>query len=127
MVPKFEPMLAAFKAANLTSGYDDRVELEQACLVAARRGWTEAGPGNSWVEDASTLVQQYFRDELTPEVLQSHENGAASWAMFASFAVGWLLALQNAGSLDERESFTAFATLPGFMWQHEERVTGGVV
>ncbi len=126
MVPSFESMLTTYYALETTTAFRSRTELEEACVRAAFRGWAEARTEVQWVDDAELVTRQYFRNELTPEVLESHEDGATNWALFASFAVGWLLALQTAGALDSVESLTAFATLPGFMWLHEVRITHGV-
>ena len=127
MVPTFESILLVFKEARLATASETRTELEDGCVIAARQGWAQAGTGRAWLDQAETLVRRYFQEELIPEVLESHGVGAVNWALFASFAVGWLLALQNAGSLDDLESEVTLATLPGFMWLHEERVTGTVV
>lgn len=68
-------------------------------------------------------MRAYLRDELPDEELESHGQGAAMWALFASYAIGWIFSLRNDGVLDEEELDLAFAQLPGFMWLHEERIS----
>ena len=123
---KFDELLASFEAGEARSNTRDRTRLEDECVAIAKRGWEQRSSA-PWPTAAEPAVRRYFQEELPNEDLESHSDGAAMWALFASYAIGWIFSLKNDGVLDEDESAVAFATLPGFMWLHEARVsrTGG--
>jgi hypothetical protein len=122
----FDEVLTSFERERVQSLTRDRSRLGEECVLAARRGWDACSPRTAWPTTAEDAVRAYFRDELTDDVLDTHEHGggAARWALFASYAIGWVFALQKRGRLDEGGAQTAFAILPGFMWMHEDRIAG---
>ena len=125
MTVNFDDVLTAFERDWVSSAAQDRSGLEEECVVAARRGWDASSPPASWPIAAEPAVRRYFREELTEDVLTTHEEGAARWALFASYATGWLFSLKAQNRLDEQSADRAFAILPGFMWLHEARVSTG--
>jgi hypothetical protein len=120
----FDEILLAFEREAPASPGQDRLALEEACVHAAQRGWHGCSPSAAWPVAAEGAVREYFRDDLTEDVLATHEEGASRWALFASYATGWLFCLQGLGRLDEPSALNAFAILPGFMWLHAARVEG---
>ena len=125
MAIDFDKILTAFEAARLSSTAKDRAALEEDCVTAARRGWTASSPSTPWPDGAEPAVREYFTEDLTADVLSVHGAGAQRWALFASFATGWLFSMRTRGELDELAAYGAFARLPGFMWMNEERLTAG--
>jgi hypothetical protein len=121
----FDEVLLAFEREAFPSHAPDRPALEEACVDAARLGWHGCSPSAAWPVPAEGAVREYFRDELTDDVLATHGQGASRWALFASYATGWLFCLQGHGRLDDLSAANAFATLPGFMWMNAVRVAGG--
>jgi len=120
----FEEVLKSFERETTRSAAQDRSALADECVLSARRGWDACSPRIAWPPTAEGAVRAYFRDELSADVLETHENGAARWALFASYAIGWVFALEKKGRLDEHSARTAFAVLPGFMWMHAARIAG---
>jgi hypothetical protein len=118
----FEELLASFETDEAPSHTRDRPTLEQECVAAAKRGWGKLSNA-PWPAAAEPAVRNYFREELPDEVLESHGHEAAMWALFASYAIGWIFSLKHDGVLDEDGAGLAFAQLPGFMWLHEARVS----
>jgi hypothetical protein len=120
----FDEILASFGAIKLLTPVSDRSVLERLAMNAARSGWVASGVAIGWNERARSLAQHYFANELTSDVLETHDEGGANWALFASFAVGWLLAMQAEGKLDADSADLEFARLPGYMWFNEQRICG---
>lgn len=119
----FDDVLASFEREAFQLVAHDRSALADECLLAAQRGWHARAPAVAWPTSAEGAVRDYFRDELSDDVLATHGHGASRWALFASYAVGWLFALQELGLHDEAAAEVAFAVLPGYMWLHEARIS----
>jgi hypothetical protein len=119
---RFDPVFAAFQQQAVDPPAETREALEAVCLGVGRAGFHALLGDAAWTERMEEAVRSYFREELTEEVLETHEDGAQAWARFASYAVGWLIALQVSGQLAEEDVDIAFALLPGYMWQYEARI-----
>ena len=119
---RFDPVFAAFQQQAVDPPAESREALEAVCLRAGRAGFHALLGDAAWTEQMEEAVRSYFREELTAEVLETHEDRAQGWASFASYAVGWLIALQVSRQLGEEDVDLAFAHLPGYMWQYEEKI-----
>lgn len=122
IVVNFEEILIAFDKASHSSVSPVRSGPADWPIAAGRAGWIAAGATAIWTQAEEIALLRYANDELTPDVLGVHGDGAGRWAGFSCYAVGWLIALRSKGLLSDTGLEIALAQLPGFMWLNEQRI-----